>query len=235
MEASPAYSPSLLLLLIIFSTSSALLSPNGVNYEVQVLMTIKYQLKDPHGVLNNWDKDSVDPCSWTAVACSPDQIVIGLEAQSQDLSGRLSPSIGNLTNLESIQLQSNNLTGPIPAEVGKLAKLKKISLSHNHFYGEIPSSVSHLRSLQYLDLSYNNLGGPVPRLFAGGTLILVGNPLICGVNTGQDCSKSSPVPMSSNLKISQAALPTAETRSHKFVVALSSTIACIIFLSFPIS
>ncbi|CAL5052387.1 unnamed protein product [Urochloa decumbens] len=167
-------------------------------------MTIKNLLKDPHGVLKNWDKDSVDPCN----PPPPSK-----EAQSQNLSGRLSPSIGNLTNLESIQLQRNNLTGPIPAEVGKLAKLKKISLSHNHFYGEMPSSVSHLRSLQYF---------------------LVGNPLICGVNTGQDCSKSSPVPMSSNLKISQAAQPTAETRSHKFVVALSSTITCIIFLSFPI-
>ncbi|CAN6164291.1 unnamed protein product [Urochloa humidicola] len=149
MATSPTSSLSLLLLLII-SPSSALLSPQEVNYEVQVLMTIKDLLKDPHGVFKNWDKDSVDPCSWNAVTCSSGNLVTALEARSQSLSGRLSPAIGNLTNLESLQLQSNNITGRIPAEVGKLAKLKELSLSHNHFYGEIPTSVAHLESLQSL-------------------------------------------------------------------------------------
>lgn len=45
---------------------------------VQALIGIKASLKDPHGVLQNWDKDSVDPCSWTMVTCSSDNLVIGL-------------------------------------------------------------------------------------------------------------------------------------------------------------
>ena len=41
-------------------------------------MGIKFSLEDPHGVLENWDGDSVDPCSWTMVTCSPESLVIGL-------------------------------------------------------------------------------------------------------------------------------------------------------------
>ncbi|CAL5043319.1 unnamed protein product [Urochloa decumbens] len=228
-------SPStlLLFLLLVFSPSSALLSHSGVSPEVKTLLTIKSFLEDPQGVLN-WDVSSMNPCTWTFVTCSPELFVIGLEAPGQNLSGRLSPSIGNLTNLESLLLQTNNITGPIPAEIGKLAKVMKLNLSRNHLYGEIPSSVPHLGRLQYLDLSYNNLSGPVPRFFAG-TLNIVGNPLMCGVNTGQDCSGTAPVPMSSNLEISQASLPTAKTKTHKFAVVLGYMIACVIILWFPIS
>ncbi|KAK3031789.1 hypothetical protein RJ639_036941, partial [Escallonia herrerae] len=131
-------------------SASALLSPKGVNYEVQALMGIKAAIKDPHGVLGNWDPDAVDPCSWTMVTCSPDNLVIGLGTPSQNLSGTLSPSIGNLTNLQIVLLQNNNLTGSLPSELGKLPKLKTLDLSDNFFTGEIPSSLSNLKSLEYL-------------------------------------------------------------------------------------
>lgn len=45
---------------------------------VQALMYIKDSLKDPHSVLENWDRDSVDPCSWAMVTCSPENLVISL-------------------------------------------------------------------------------------------------------------------------------------------------------------
>lgn len=45
---------------------------------VQALMAIKAALKDPHGVLDNWDGTSVDPCSWAMVTCSAESFVIGL-------------------------------------------------------------------------------------------------------------------------------------------------------------
>lgn len=45
---------------------------------VQALMGIKDSLEDPHGVLDNWDSDAVDPCSWTMVTCSSENLVIGL-------------------------------------------------------------------------------------------------------------------------------------------------------------
>ncbi|RWW69895.1 hypothetical protein BHE74_00022492 [Ensete ventricosum] len=47
---------------------------------LQALMGIKASLVDPHSVLENWDKDSVDPCSWTMITCSSENLVVGLIA-----------------------------------------------------------------------------------------------------------------------------------------------------------
>ncbi|KAG5521256.1 hypothetical protein RHGRI_033717 [Rhododendron griersonianum] len=163
-------------------------------------MDIKDALVDPHGVLN-WDRNAVDPCSWAMIACSPDKLVTGLGSPSQNLSGTLSPSIGNLTNLQSILMQNNNISGPIPSELGRLPKLQTLYLNDNFFTGGIPSSLAHLKSLQFLklnnnslsgaipsslanmtqlsflDLSFNNLTGPVPR-FLAKTFSLLGNPMM---------------------------------------------------------
>ncbi|OAY31465.1 probable LRR receptor-like serine/threonine-protein kinase At4g30520 [Manihot esculenta] len=195
----------LLLLVCIFSLSFVrlCLSYEPRNHEVEALISIREALDDPHGVLNNWDEDSVDPCSWAMITCSPDNLVIGLGAPSQSLSGTLSGTIGNLTNLRQVLLQNNNISGEIPPELGTLPKLQTLDLSNNRFSGFIPDSLDQLNSLQYLrlnnnslsgpfpvslakiprlaflDLSYNNLSGPVPK-FPARTFNVVGNPLICG-------------------------------------------------------
>nr|GMC66756.1 protein NSP-INTERACTING KINASE 1-like isoform X2 [Ipomoea batatas]GMD41916.1 protein NSP-INTERACTING KINASE 1-like isoform X2 [Ipomoea batatas] len=44
--------------------------------KVQALMGIKASLKDPHAVLDNWDEDAVDPCSWTMFTCSAESLVM---------------------------------------------------------------------------------------------------------------------------------------------------------------
>ncbi|KAL6909623.1 hypothetical protein ACP4OV_001282 [Aristida adscensionis] len=254
MEAPPS-PPSLLLLLLLLvsSPSSALLSPKGVNPEVQALIMIKNLLEDPRNVLK---KLGPDLCG--SLQLGHGHLLTGefrhcTKAPSQNLSGLLSPSIGNLTNLENVLLQNNNITGPIPAQIGKLTKLKTLDLSSNHLYGEIPTSVGHLESLQYLrlnnntlsgpfpsasanlsqliflDLSYNNLSGPIPGSLAR-TFNVVGNPLICGTNAEKDCYGTAPMPVSYNLNSSQGAIPGAKSKSHKFAIAFGSTIGCISFL-----
>ncbi|KAL6135447.1 hypothetical protein ACLB2K_067675 [Fragaria x ananassa] len=228
---------------------NGLLSPKGVNFEVQALMGIKEALEDPHGVLGNWDYDAVDPCSWTMVTCSSENLVVGLGVPSQNLSGTLSPSIGNLTNLQIVLLQNNNITGPIPQEIGKLSKLETLDVSSNFLTGGIPSSLSHLKSLQYLrlnnnsltgafpmslanmttlaflDLSYNNLSGPVPR-FAAKTFNIVGNPLICATRSEADCNGMELMPMSMNLNNTQAALPD-RPKSRKMALAFGLSLGCL--------
>lgn len=232
-----------------FTCVNGLLSPKGVNFEVQALMGIKGSLVDPHGVLDNWDDDSVDPCSWTMVTCSPESLVIGLGTPSQSLSGTLSPSIGNLTNLQIVLLQNNNITGAIPSEIEKLSKLHTLDVSNNMFTGAIPSSLGHLRSLQYLrlnnnslsgafpvslanmsqlaflDLSYNNLSGPVPR-FAAKTFNIIGNPLICATGSEAECNGTTLLPMSMNLNTTQTALP-GGPKSHKIALAFGLSLGCL--------
>ncbi|EHA8591163.1 protein NSP-INTERACTING KINASE 1 [Cocos nucifera] len=243
----------LMVFLWTWASAAGLLSPKGVNFEVQALIDIKDSLKDPHSVLENWDQDSVDPCSWAMVTCSPDNLVISLGSPSQSLSGTLSPSIGNLTNLETVLLQNNNISGPIPLEIGRLSKLKTLDLSNNYFTGEIPTSIGQLESLQYLrlnnnslsgafplslanltelaflDLSYNNLSGPVPR-FPARTFNIVGNPLICATGSEQDCFGMVPIPLSYNLNNSQSSPTPRRSRSHKVAVAFGCSIGGISLL-----
>lgn len=190
MKAPP--SPPFLVLLLLFFPSSGLAAPMDFNHEVQVRMVIKSLLKDPYGALSNWDRNSADPCTWSFISCSPENLVTALEAPSKNLSGRLSPSIGNLTKLEKLQLQNNNIIGPIPAEIGKLAKLRTLVLSSNKLHGTVPNSLGRLRRLQYIDLSYNNLSGPIPKTSAR-TLNIAGNPLICAAE--QDCDSTKLKPM----------------------------------------
>ncbi|KAJ4973647.1 hypothetical protein NE237_006821 [Protea cynaroides] len=232
---------------------SCLLSPKGVNFEVQALMSIKASLEDPHGVLDDWDGDSVDPCSWTMVTCSSESLVIALGTPSQNLSGTLSPSIGNLTNIQKVLLQNNNISGPIPAELGRLIQLQTLDLSNNFFTGEIPSSLSSLKKLQYLrlnnnnlygalpmtlanmtqlsflDLSYNNLSGPVPG-FLARTFNILGNPLICATGSEKDCYGTTPMPLSFSPNGSQGAQSSRRLKSQKVALAFGSSLACICLL-----
>ncbi|KAI3710133.1 hypothetical protein L2E82_39907 [Cichorium intybus] len=144
------------------SASDSLLSPKGVNYEVAALMSMKNKMIDEYHVLDGWDINSVDPCTWNMVACSSEGFVISLEMASTGLAGTLSPSIGNLAHLHTLLLQNNALSGPIPAEIGKLTELETLDLSSNEFVGEIPSSLGSLTRLGYLRLNKNKLSGDIP-------------------------------------------------------------------------
>ncbi|PPD70412.1 hypothetical protein GOBAR_DD32709 [Gossypium barbadense] len=151
-----------LLILALNGVSSATLSPTGINYEVVALMAIKSNLHDPYNVLENWDSNSVDPCSWRMVTCTADGYVSALGLPSQSLSGSLSTSIGNLSYLQSVLLQNNAISGSIPATIGKLEKLVTLDLSNNTFSGEIPASLGDLKNLNYLRLNNNSLTGACP-------------------------------------------------------------------------
>ncbi|KAM0887549.1 hypothetical protein ACQ4PT_028958 [Festuca glaucescens] len=206
-------------LCVILPPASASLSPSGINYEVVALMAIKTELQDHYNVLDNWDINSVDPCSWRMVTCTSDGYVSALGLPSQRLSGKLSPGIGNLTRLQSVLLQNNAISGTIPATIGRLGMLKTLDMSDNHLTGSIPSSVGDLKNLNYLklnnnslsgalpdslatidglalvDLSFNNLSGPLPKI-AARTFSIAGNTLICGVKSGDNCSSVSLDPLS---------------------------------------
>ncbi|KAI9088128.1 hypothetical protein K1719_030105 [Acacia pycnantha] len=110
----------------------SLLSPKGVNYEVASLMSMKIKMKDELRVMDGWDINSVDPCTWNMVSCSAKGYVISLDMGNMGLSGALSPGIGNLSHLPTSEhyelLQNNQLFGPVPTEIGKLLELQTLDL-----------------------------------------------------------------------------------------------------------
>lgn len=247
----PFWMLRLVLILSLLQVSSSSLSPSGINYEVVALMAIKTELNDPYNVLENWDINSVDPCSWRMVTCSADGYVSVLGLPSQSLSGTLSPGIRNLTNLQSVLLQNNDISGPIPADIGKLEKLHTLDLSSNQFSGSIPSSLGDLKNLNYLrlnknrlsgplpdslsnikgltllDLSYNNLSGSIPKIFAR-TFNIVGNPLICGQNSVSNCSSVSLNPLSFPPDDLTAQSRSGGMKSHRVAIAFGASIGSVI-------
>ncbi|KAD3067351.1 hypothetical protein R6Q59_018580 [Mikania micrantha] len=156
------------------------------NAEGDALNALKTQLNDPNNVLQSWDATLVNPCTWFHVTCNNENSVTRVDLGNANLSGQLVPQLGQLTNLQYLELYSNNITGRIPNELGnltnlvsldlylnrldgvipetlgKLQKLRFLRLNNNTLTGTIPLSLTTITSLQVLDLSNNNLSGDVP-------------------------------------------------------------------------
>jgi hypothetical protein len=79
------------------------------------------------------------------------------------LTGEIPPEIGNLTNLEELDLSDNQLTGSIPPEIGNLTNLTFLDLGDNQLTGSIPPEIGNLTNLTYLSLFNNQqLTGSIP-------------------------------------------------------------------------
>ncbi|KAL5746145.1 hypothetical protein ACOSP7_027291 [Xanthoceras sorbifolium] len=145
-------------LLLLCSTASPL------NDEGKALMSMKASFRNVANVLLDWDDvHNSDFCSWRGVFCDNFSLsVVSLNLSNLNLGGEISPSIGDLRNLQSIDFQGNKLTGQIPDEIGNCASLVHLDLSENSIYGDIPFSISKLKLLEYLNLKNNQLTGPIP-------------------------------------------------------------------------
>ncbi|KAL5709494.1 hypothetical protein ACHQM5_020178 [Ranunculus cassubicifolius] len=76
--------------------------------------------------------------------------------------GNLPEEIGNLGSLIQLSLESNSFTGRIPSTIGNLKNLQTLTLHLNHFSGSIPASLGNLSELYELDLNSNNFTGSIP-------------------------------------------------------------------------
>lgn len=90
-----------------------------------------------------------------------------LDLSDNELTGMLPESAmldhggGNLTYLS---LHTNNITGSIPSSIGDLTLLRTLDLSRNQFTGTLPSEIGNLPNIQVLFLGKNNFtSGPIPK------------------------------------------------------------------------
>lgn len=81
---------------------------------------------------------------------------------NQNLTGSLPSSLGNLTQLQQLDLEHTGLSGPIPAELGNLTQLEELYLGKGPLSGSIPDELSQLTQLKRLRLSNANLSGSLP-------------------------------------------------------------------------
>uniref|UniRef100_K3XE82 Receptor kinase-like protein Xa21 n=3 Tax=Setaria italica TaxID=4555 RepID=K3XE82_SETIT len=133
----------------------------GASDEASALLAFKAELAGSgSGMLASWN-GTAGVCGWEGVACTGGQVV-ALSLPSYGLAGALSPAIGNLTFLRTLNLSSNWFQGEVPASIGRLARLQTLDLSYNAFSGTLPSNLSSCVSLLLLRLSSNRFHGRIP-------------------------------------------------------------------------
>ncbi|KAG4127632.1 hypothetical protein ERO13_D10G227150v2 [Gossypium hirsutum] len=86
----------------------------------------------------------------------------GLSMSWNNILGKIPDEIGNLINLEVLDLAKNQLLGPIPFDIGRLWKLNIFYAHSNYLFGTIPHSIGNLTELTELVLYFNNLQGSIP-------------------------------------------------------------------------
>ena len=83
-----------------------------------------------------------------------------LNLAANGLRGELPPSLGNLTKLRTMNLRGNSLTGDIPDSFAGLAALTEIYLEENQMTISFPNALLNLENLERVDLwSYSSLRG----------------------------------------------------------------------------
>ncbi|XP_057797873.1 putative receptor like protein 25 [Salvia miltiorrhiza] len=117
-----------------------------------------------------------------------------IDLSSNNFSGSIPDSIGNLNSLRYLNLSHNNLMGHIPASLGNISVLESLDLSWNKLDGGIPSELTRLTFLAKLNLSMNDLAGQIPQSNQFSTFendSYVGNLRLCGVPLTRKCNEEN--------------------------------------------
>ncbi|XP_062079911.1 receptor-like protein EIX1 [Humulus lupulus] len=134
-----------------------------VENEKKALLSFKHDLVDPLNMLASWVANGDDCCKWTGIVCDNttghvEQLLLAnhLYDQNGALSGKVNPSLLNLSYLTHLDPSYNNFGGTqIPSFFGSLTSLKYLNLTQAGFEGKIPHQLGNLSSLSYLILQSN--------------------------------------------------------------------------------
>ena len=138
---------------------NTLSEPNCLESDSLVLVALYNTTNGPNWY-NSWNL-SQPVYTWHGITTSG-CYVTRIDLPSNNLSGAIPTTIGNLQNLSHLNLNTNNLWGEIPAEIGNLQNLKRLALYENGLSGEIPSEIGNLQNLNDLVLDTNGLTGSIP-------------------------------------------------------------------------
>lgn len=128
-----------------------------------------YNATDGPNWVNNTNWNSTAPLgTWYGVTTNSMGCVIELDMNvpttngTNGLVGTLPDELGDLLNLEYLDLSHENLSGPIPNTIGNLTELVVLDFEGSQLTGSIPTSIGNLGQLRILILSNNQLTGSLP-------------------------------------------------------------------------
>jgi len=138
----------------------------SANYNDSLALVALYNSTNGPNWTNNigWLKGPLT--TWYGVILNSDGRVGSINLSGNNLSGSITSSLENLTELSTLNLSYNNFSGIIPSALFNLSTLYTLDLSYNKFSGTIPNiPLTGLSNLSTMDLSNNQLTGTIPNSF----------------------------------------------------------------------
>src|SRR6266536_929727 len=132
-----------------------------VNVQDSLALVDLYNSTDgPHWFRNqNWKSGPVS--TWAGIEVTNNRVTL-IQMGKNNLRGNIPSTIGNLSNLQRMDLNTNQLNGSIPPSIGNLKSLIYFYLLSNQLSSSIPRSIGDLINLQGFDLSDNELSDSIP-------------------------------------------------------------------------
>eukprot|EP01018_Ginkgo_biloba_P005577 Gb_14746 [translate_table: standard] len=155
-------------ILFAFITSCSCSPTNSSYQQCQTLLAFKEGVHDPYNTLSSWingfDCCGWKGVGCDVIT----REVVTLNITFGGLNGTLNEGsipleIGTFfPYLEVLQFVSNNFSGIIPSSIGNMIDLKALDLSYNKLHGKIPSRLGNCLEMVTLRLTKNNLEGEIP-------------------------------------------------------------------------
>ncbi|MFK8161990.1 MAG: T9SS type A sorting domain-containing protein [Lewinella sp.] len=136
--------------------------------DLQPLLDLYQSANGPNWInRSGWELGNLgldcDYCQWAGVVCSPEDRVIALNLEDNNLSGSLPQSFSELDQISRLNLKRANIGSSI-SELEGLNRLQTLDLFQVNYTGPFPAFLQNLPFLSKLDMANNQMNGQFPDL-----------------------------------------------------------------------